>query len=374
VGQEKDSIQILEHSPEGTRWEKTFLSLPVVFRPGEFFLYNSGASYMLSSIIKKVTGQTAHAYLQPRLYKPLNIVGATWTENWEGVNTGASNLRIRTEDIAKLGLLYLQQGVWNGKQVLSKDWVETASAKHIESGKYDSSWGYGYGYQFWLNPVGGFRADGAYGQYSMVLPGQDAVVAITSESADKETTMQLVWNKLLPEMMDAPLAENAAEYDLMRQELQSLGYEPPEMGAQSPIAPAISGKDFILDKNDFNARAVSFQFADDRCLFTLKEDGKPDIVIVGGINHWVREKNRKPEAHSLFSLRRIDFDSMVAASATWSDEYTLVLTWRFIEAIHGDTLTCTFDHDKVRIKFMFSAARLERRPDDRADLTGKLGG
>jgi len=372
VGQAKDSIQILEHSPEGASWEKTFLSLPIDYKPGEKFFYNSGATYMLSSIIKKVSGQSAHAYLQPRLYKPLNILGATWTENAEGVNIGASNLRIKTEDIAKLGLLYLQQGVWDGKQILSKEWVETASSKHIESGNYDSSWGYGYGYQFWLNPPGGFRADGAYGQYSMVLPGQDAVVAITSESADKETTMQLVWNKLLPEMMDTPLAENATEYDLLRQDLGALSHPPPQLGPHSALIPAISGKEFLLDKNEFNAKSVSFRFADDRCIFTLKEEGKPDIVIANGINHWIREKNKKPEAHSLFSHRRIDFDSMVAASAGWSDEHTLVLTWCFIEAIHGDSLSFIFDNDRVRIKFLFSAARLEKRSDDRTDITGKI--
>ncbi len=137
---------------------------------------------MLSAIIKKVTGQSAHHYLQPRLLEPLNIANSTWTENAEGINIGASHLRIRTEDIAKFGQLYLQKGSWNGKQILSQEWVAAASSKQIENGKNDSSWGYGYGYQFWRNPPGGFRADGAFGQYSMVLPEQDAVVAITSES------------------------------------------------------------------------------------------------------------------------------------------------------------------------------------------------
>ncbi len=102
------------------------------------------------------------------------------------------------------------------------------------------------------------------------------------------------------------------------------------------------------------------------------EEGKPDIVIRCGMNKWILEGNRKPEAHSLFSLRRIDFDSVVAASAGWSAEDTLVLTFRFIETCHGDSLTCIFAPDgSLRIKFLFSAARLEKRPDDRADIVGK---
>ena len=102
------------------------------------------------------------------------------------------------------------------------------------------------------------------------------------------------------------------------------------------------------------------------------EEGKPDIVINCGINQWVIKGNRKPSAHSLFSLRRIDFDTPVAASAGWKDYHTLVLTFRFLEAIHGDTLTCIFDQDRLRIQFMFSGAVMDKRPDDRPDLTGTM--
>ena len=372
VGHEKDSILTLEASAPGVRWEKTFLSIPVVFTPGTKFLYNSGASYMLSSIVKKITGKTAHEFLRPRLYQPLNITNTTWGENFEGVNMGASHLRMPTEDLAKFGQLYLQKGMWNGKQVISKEWVAEASRKQIENGKNDSSWGYGYGYQFWLNPPGGFRADGAFGQYSMVLPEQDAVVAITSESIDTKKTMQIVWDELLPQMKSSSLPKNHGGYKQLQQDLQALKYDPPQVARSSPIAAKISGKEFMLDKNPFNAKVVSFKFAGDKCVFTLKKDGKPDIVITNGMNHWLREKNRKPEAHSLFSLRRIDFDSIVAASATWQSENTLLLTWRFIETAHGDSLTCIFDDDKLTIKFLFSLARLQNKPDDRADIDGKI--
>ncbi len=371
VGQEKDSILTLEHTPEGTTWEETFLALPIVYEPGTRFLYNSGASYMLSSIVKAVTGHNVHAYLKPRLYDPLGITGATWTENGEGVNMGASNLRIRTEDIGKLGQLYLQQGRWNGRPLVSRRWVEVATRKEIETGKNDSSWGYGYGFQFWLNPPGGFRADGAYGQYSMVFPNKDTVVVITSESADKETTMHTVWDHLYPALTDQrTLPANAAEYRRLCEELKGLVLPPPTLERQSPVSASIAGKDFLLDKNPFNAKAVAFAFAADNVIFTLMEEGKSDIVITCGINRWVIKGNRKPSAHSLFSLRRIDFDSPVAASAGWKDDHTLVLTFRYLEAIHGDTFTFVFDQDRLRIQFMFSGAVMDKRPDDRADITG----
>jgi len=372
VGHARDSILILEASAPGVPWEKTFLAQPVVFKPGSQFMYNSGASFMLSSIVKRVTEKTAHEYLKPRLYQPLNITNTTWGENFEGVNMGASHLRMLTEDIAKFGQLYLQNGVWQGKQIISKEWVKEASSKQMSNGNNDSSWGYGYGFQFWLNPPGGFRADGAFGQYSMILPALDAVVAITSESISTKDTMQIVWDVLLPEMKDAPLPKNKADHDQLQQELKSLKYDPPKITATSPIASKFSGKEFVLDKNPFNTKSVSFTFEGDKCLFVLKEDGKPDINITNGMGYWIRKGNYKPSAHSLFSLRRIDFDSIVAASATWQDEKTLLLTWRFIETVHGDQLTCIFDDDQVTIKFLFSVNRLQNKPDDRADITGKM--
>ena len=374
VGHAKDAIMILEASAPGVPWEKTFLSLPVVFKPGSQFMYNSGASFMLSAIVKKVTGKTAHEYLRPRLYQPLDITKATWGENWEGINMGASHLRITTEDIAKFGQLYLQKGMWNGKQVISADWVAQASSKQISNGHNDSSWGYGYGYQFWLNPPGGFRADGAFGQFSMILPELDAVIAITSESIDTKTTMQIVWDVLLPEMKANPMADNKPAHKILLSELKALKYAPPQLATTSPLAEKIAGREFVLDKNPFNAKSVSFSFNGNDCIFTLKEDGKPDIVITNGINHWIRKGNLKPSAHSLFSLRRIDFDSIVAASYGWQNDNTLVLTWRYIETVHGDSFTCVFNDDKITIKPLFSINRLQGKADDRADIVGRMVG
>ncbi len=373
VGHAKDSILILEASAPGVPWEKTFLAQPVVFRPGSQFMYNSGASFMLSSVVKRVTGKTAHEYLKPRLYQPLNIVNTTWGENFEGINMGASHLRMPTEDIAKFGQLYLQNGMWNGKQLISKEWVKEASSKQISNGNNDSSWGYGYGYQFWLNPPGGYRADGAFGQFSMVFPQLDAVVAITSESISTKDTMQIVWEVLVPEMKETALPKDDANHDLLLRELKALKYDPPKIIANSPFASIISGKEFALDENQFHAKSVSFTFEGDKCLFVVREDGKRDINITNGAGYWIREGNYKPSAHSLFSLRRIDFDSIVAASFTWQNEKTLLLTWRFIETVHGDQLTCIFDDDKVTIRFLFSVNRLQNKPDDRPDVTGKLG-
>src|SRR6202008_1988661 len=99
-------------------WTKTFLSLPVPFKPGTHFLYNTSATYMLSAIVQKVTGVTVLDYLKPRLFEPLGIEHPTWESSPQGVSAGGYGLSIRTEDIAKFGQLYLQKGEWHGKQLV----------------------------------------------------------------------------------------------------------------------------------------------------------------------------------------------------------------------------------------------------------------
>src|SRR5688572_1394979 len=156
-------------------WVKTFLATPIADTPGTKFLYNSMATFMLSAIIQKVTGEKVIDYLEPRLFKPLGITNKDWETNPEGINVGGWGLRIRTMDMAKLGQLYLQKGKWNGKQLLPPSWVEEASTAHIiqdrsatQEQRNNSDWLQGYGYQFWRSRHNSFRADGAFGQYILV--------------------------------------------------------------------------------------------------------------------------------------------------------------------------------------------------------------
>ena len=162
-------------------WAKTFLAQPVPFKPGTHFLYNTSATYMLSAAVQKATGQTVLDYLKPRLFDPLGIENPTWEASPQGISAGGYGLSIRTEDIAKFGQLYLQKGKWEGKQLVPEAWVEAATARQTSNGSNPKSdWDQGYGYQFWRCRHGAYRGDGAFGQYCIVLPEQDAVIAITA--------------------------------------------------------------------------------------------------------------------------------------------------------------------------------------------------
>jgi CubicO group peptidase (beta-lactamase class C family) len=204
-------------------WVRTFLSFPVKYEPGTRFAYNNDATYMLSAMISKVTGQKLSDYLRPRLFEPLGIDDWSWNESPEGITIGWSDLSLRTEDIAKLGQLYLDKGVWRGRRILNEEWVIEASSRQISTGDGgDNDWTQGYGYQFWRCRHGAFRASGKQGQFCVIMPEQDAVVVITADVEDMAGPLNLVWNHLLPAMTSEVLPDDIAAQAALAQKLASL--------------------------------------------------------------------------------------------------------------------------------------------------------
>jgi CubicO group peptidase (beta-lactamase class C family) len=191
-------------------WLETFFHAPFTHEPGTQMVYNSLATYVLSAIIQKTTGEKLVDYLTPRLFHPLGITGAVWEESAAGINCGGWGLYIKTEDMAKLGLLILQRGQWNGRQLLPAAWFDEATTSKIESlpagakkedlqtKPEDSDWLQGYCYQMWRSRHNSYRADGAYGQYILILPEQNAVIVTTAQVNDMQAELNLIWEYLLP--------------------------------------------------------------------------------------------------------------------------------------------------------------------------------
>lgn len=175
-----------------------FLSLPPEHQPGSVFAYNNGATYVLGAIIQRLTGQTLLGYLRPRLLDPLGIGPGSWHRHPEGRELGFSGLHLRTEDLARFGQLYLDDGVWRGRRLLPPGWVAEASALHTPNpAEPNPDWQQGYGYQFWRSRYG-YRGDGAFGQFCLVLPDQDMVVVTTAQTENMQGLLDAVWARLLP--------------------------------------------------------------------------------------------------------------------------------------------------------------------------------
>ena len=209
---------------------KDFLAHPVTHKPGTWFRYNTPGSYMLSAIVTKATGQTVLDFLKPRLFEPLGIERPEWGATAEGYNFGGYGLFVRTEDIAKFGQLYLQKGKWNGKQLLPEKWIEAATSKQVDNSKAPSGrtsdWQQGYGFQFWRCQHNAFRGDGRDGQICLVMPEQDAVIAITAQTGQMQTELDLVWEKILPAFRPDALPADTVEQEKLKQTLADLTAHP----------------------------------------------------------------------------------------------------------------------------------------------------
>jgi len=205
VGHDNDPTSLVwQKNDQSERWEKLFLAYPIPHKPGTKFVYNSLATYMLSAIVQKVTGEKIIDYLTPRLLEPLGITGAKWDENPNGVNIGGWGLYLKTEDMAKFGQLLLQKGKWNDVQILPEAWVEEATTRkilqdpNVQPEQSTDDWKQGYCYQIWRCRNNGFRADGKDGQFIVILPEKNAVIVLTANLGNMQAELDFVWEHIFP--------------------------------------------------------------------------------------------------------------------------------------------------------------------------------
>lgn len=175
VGQEKDAFH--EATPNGNIYQ-LFFNQELVHEPGTQFFYNNGASFMLSAIVTKVTGKNLNDFLNEYLYQPIGMEKPEWSQV-NGISFGCTGLQISTNDMARFGLLLLNDGTWDGKQIVSKEYLELATSLQIDTSNHGNPYdSYGYGYQFWLNSFGDFRCAGYYKQYIIINKEYNMVFAI----------------------------------------------------------------------------------------------------------------------------------------------------------------------------------------------------
>jgi CubicO group peptidase (beta-lactamase class C family) len=191
-----------------------FLLIPPDREPGSVFAYNQPCTYALAAIVQRLTGQTLIEYLRPRLFDPLGIGQAGWQRDAAGRDLGYTGLHANTDAIARLGLLYLQRGVWNGRRLLAEEWVAEATRVQVATpNQPNPDWRRGYGFQFWTSRYG-YRGDGAYGQFCVVLPEQDAVITTTAGTENMQGILDAVWADLLPAMTAATVNPSSVAHQL----------------------------------------------------------------------------------------------------------------------------------------------------------------
>jgi CubicO group peptidase (beta-lactamase class C family) len=333
-------------APDRTgNWAKAILAMPVEHAPGTVFIYNSGATYLLSAILNRLTGERLLDYLTPRILEPLGISDATWEQCPRGIDCGGWGMAITTESLAALGQLYLQRGLWEGKQLVPAAWVDEATAFQIDNSNIvdaDPEGKLGYGYQFWRSSHGAYRADGAFGQLSIVFPEQDAVLAITTGVPSSKPLFDLVWKHIVPALEAADLPGPA---DLGARALAT------QTGARSSsIAP---GTYPVMDNP---AGFTSITLSPTEIRF---DHGQNSHTIPYAYGDWV--------SHTSDFL--IDSLELIAASGAWTDDTTFVAKIVYCETPYVVTATIRFDGDEARLSLEQNVAFLN---PDGVNVTGQI--
>ncbi len=333
-------------------WVQRFLAQPVPFKPGTHFKYNTAATYMQSAMVQKATGQTVLDYLRPRLLDPLGFRSTRWMESPEGISVGGFGFYATALEIARFGQLYLQKGKWKGKQLIPESWVNEATSLQTSNGSSpNSDWDQGYGYQFWRSRHG-YRGDGAFGQFCLVLPKQEAVIAITSGISDMGSVMSLVWDKLLPAMGATALEENADAHRALQKSLSSLGVKVPTGRASSPLIEKISGKTYRLESNDLGIEQIVLHFKGDTAeLKTRTKDGTKRTPI--GFDSWKR--SRGTFTNGIGEFLSVPDHPKVAARGSWIQDDVLGVRIALYETPFKATLKLRFDGDDLMVESKLNA-------------------
>lgn len=329
TGHTADTLPYLIDQLDGN-WIKGFFEAPILHVPGTYFAYNTGATYMLSAIVQNTTGMKLIDYLQPRLFEPLGIRNVTWQESPQGIAVGGYGLSMKTEDLVRFGLLYLQKGKWGHRQIVPEAWVEASTSLQISNGdsslQHDST--QGYGYQFWRCRHNAYRASGVFGQYCIVMPEQDVVLAVTGgiDVFDDQKLLDLVWEFLLPAMQIESIPENAPAQEALTRKLPNLNLPPVQGQVTSPISSQVSGQTYMVDDNELNIETIILNFAEPVCTVTVKT-ARGEETISCGYGAW-----HKGHIMLLNNMSRLpDESAPVVASGAWTAEDSFMMVVRLYE-------------------------------------------
>lgn len=332
TGHAVDTVDLLAQV-DGRDWARTILAADLAHEPGEKFVYNSGATFLLSVILARLTGETLLDYLVPRLFDPLGIRSPAWQASPSGTVVGGWGLKITTEDLATFGEFCRREGEWDGAQLLPAGWMQEASAYHVATDGPGrelerADWRCGYGFQFWRSQHG-YRADGAFGQFAVVLPEQRVVIALTSGLQEGAQLMDLVWQRLFPGVDDAATSPTAPVADALtlpppvgsresRAGQVVLALDPPSADRRSPT---------VLDGSSLDLRAFA---------------GSYSVRI--GYGDWLSSELRFPHARV-----------RIAAAGAWTDEVTWVAKVWLVETPYCVTVVVHAE-DEPRVDIDLNAS------------------
>jgi CubicO group peptidase (beta-lactamase class C family) len=331
TGHRLDSLEPMLARPDA--FEEAFFGYEPEEPVGTWFVYDNGATFMSGAVTQHHVGERLVDYLRPRLLDPIGAGPAAWQRHTDGRDLGFTGLFLRTEAIARFGLLLLADGMWHGGRVLPAGWAATATSALTDNTMNDATvdWQQGYGYQFWRCRHGAVRGDGAYGQFCVLLPDQDAVVVITSSTENMPAELDAIWDLLLPAFADAPLPPDPAADNRLTTRLAEATMTPLS-GTETPATVGPWRFDHVPTEEHPALTALTVTATADGFVL-MADDGAP-VTAVCGNAAW-------PAA---------DADTSFVASGGWTDPDTFEAVLVALQSPHH-----------VRLRGRLSTGRLEAR-------------
>lgn len=307
-------------------------------KPGSIFNYNTGATDILSAILEKATGLSTYEYAKSRLFAPIGIKESYWAQYRSGHFFGGAGLYLKPADMARIGYLFLNDGVWDGNQIISKEWVKESTRTHLKSNMFS---GRDYGYLWWMNNNEGFSASGSGGQTIHVLPHQNMVVVTTGGStdlADHNLPTQLLDQFIIPSISSTPLEKDSTAFRTLQDALNAESTPAVSQSVELPsFAKDISGKRYV-----FENESLSFTFD------FLNNNGGSLTVEFNGVKR-IRNFGLNGNYKVYFDPSEISITNSTLATATF-DNNTINLQLKELQSYADSLLTFTFDQDKVKLK------------------------
>jgi len=335
-----ESLFRMYASPDPTGF---VLDQPMSDPPGVKFYYKGGDPYLLSALINKVTGQNALEFARKELFAPLGITDVRWAPfDKQGVVTGEAGMRLTPHDMAKLGYLYLRDGVWDGMRIIPSAWVERARSGKLATdfGKYANLW--------WSVPArDAFMALGRHGQLIVVLPKLDVVAVMTGVVPDGEKRYPLF--ALIDQIVAAVKSEKPLTRDLEGHAALSACVLKAATEKATPVGPAsdlvgeVSSKTWRFGDNALRIKAIGLRLAGGTPTFELTiysdKPGGRDVILPEPIGLDGRSRSMRTAY------------AVVANKGSWLDSRTFVLERRFLGDGAMVYWTFQFEGDHLNLRF-----------------------
>ena len=356
-----------EWRPLKSSWVKAYFQNPVDCQPGSKYVYSSGNSYILSAIVQKVTGKTAYEYLQEHFIPQVGMRNFTWQKSPEGICSGGNGISMCIEDILKLAQVYLQKGWWEGKSLISEEWVDMAlgNKEMVPQRKKDDP-----PYHFHWTQLGPhtWAVSGMFGQQAIIVPPLQMAIAVTGVTADSSHIPAELASKILvePTLEEGLNSEEKREQEILRKKSisMSLLHQVASVGEHIDVKPGRYV--YQVEDHPDQITQVALEFTKDQLIFSMTDDRGTHFVPCG-LDRWVRGASSITGSY-LHHQYQPDIVSTVAA-AWWSAGDTISMEWRYPEMAFCDFLTLRFSGDQLWVD---RRVNVNSQATSRPTVVGKL--